>query len=392
MSKPRSVAVGFLFNPIAGMGGKVGLHGTDHDNFTRALARGASPVARERALRAFKPLVAFRESFSFVSPHGEMGGDLLDQLGIEYTQSGPVSDGKAGGRTSAEDTRGVVQSMLDLDVEIILFAGGDGTARDIYAVSGPKVPLIGIPAGVKMRSGVFASYPENAAQILIDHVSARGAAEIHVEILDAVTTCEHPEADQAGIGSEFFGLALTLNSRSLLQSPKLSNPHQELGVLELAVALSESFDPDVLYLFGPGRTTSLILQAAGISGSLIGVDAIYNGAIVGEDLSELEILALLESYPKSFLFLGVIGGQGFLLGRGNQQLSFPVLERIGEENIYILAGSKKLSGIVPNRLLVDLDENIEGSFLTGYREVHTSPGRTTLCSLISATGAHPVMI
>ena len=185
MSKPRSVAVGFLFNPIAGMGGKVGLHGTDHDNFTRALARGASPVARERALRAFKPLVAFRESFRFVSPHGEMGGDLLDQLGIEYTQSGPVSDGKAGGRTSAEDTRGVVQSMLDLDVEIILFAGGDGTARDIYAVSGPKVPLIGIPAGVKMRSGVFASYPENAAQILIDHVSARGAAEVHVEILDA---------------------------------------------------------------------------------------------------------------------------------------------------------------------------------------------------------------
>jgi len=381
MSNVTTVTVGFLINPIAGLGGKVGLHGTDDQVLHAAVARGAQPVSRDRAIRALRPLIAFKNRVKFVAVSGEMGGDVLDLLGIEYTQLPSSSFAEPYFRTSSEDTRSAVQAMFESGVELILFSGGDGTARDIYSVVGSTLPIIGIPAGVKMRSGVFALYPESAAQILIDYAIDGRAKKEYAEVLDAIST----SVDQGDMGSEFFGLAMTLNSRSLLQNPKLANSDSEDGVLELAVELSKNCAPDVLYLFGPGRTTNLILNSSGFPGSLIGVDALFNGNLVGEDLSELEIVALLERYSKSFLFLGVIGGQGFLLGRGNQQLSYQVLKKIGEDNIYIVAGSKKLSGIVPNRLFVDLGENSDSTFLSGYRQVHTSPSRTTLCSLISAT-------
>jgi len=386
MAKASLVTVGFLINPIAGLGGRVGLHGTDDQNAELALAKGAQPLSTERALRAIKLLLPFKENFSFITVEGEMGSDVLDILGIEYVPLKTSNSRALRGRTCGEDTHDAVQAMVDLGAEIILFAGGDGTARDIYSVVGAKLPLIGIPAGVKMRSGVFATYPENAAQILIDYVSNSGTKKEFTEILDAVESCK----SQGEISSEFFGLAMTINSKSLLQNPKLANSNYEDGLLELVAELAQGLSQDTLYLFGPGRTTNLILNLSGFSGSLIGVDALYNGVLVGDDLSELEILNLLEKYPKSFLFLGVIGGQGFLLGRGNQQLSYQVLEKISEDNIYIIAGSKKLSGIFPNRLFVDLGEEVRGSFLNGYRHVHTSPGRTTICNLVSATNKRKV--
>lgn len=387
MSNASGITVGFLVNPIAGLGGKVGLHGTDDQMFSTALAKGAIPSSKDRALRALRVLIPHRDRFNFVTPEGEMGGYVLDSLGIEYVQLPSHGEQEGGIQTTRKDTHQAVQSMLELDVDLILFAGGDGTARDIYSVVGPHVPIIGIPTGVKMRSGIFASYPESAAEILIDFAIGGTATTVYGEIIDALAT----DRGQGEIDSEFFGLAMTVNSRSLLQNPKLTNSEHEEGVLDLAVELAQNFAPEVLYLFGPGRTTHVILSSSGVDGSLVGVDALFNGALVGEDLSESEILILLDRYPKSFLFLGVIGGQGFLLGRGNQQLSYQVLQKIGEENIYIVAGSKKLTGIVPNRLLVDLGEDGDGTFLSGYRQVHTSPGRTILCNLISATGKLTVM-
>ena len=387
MAIAGQMKVGFLINPIAGLGGKVGLHGTDDQYAELALAKGAQPLSAERALRAFRALAPFKDFFSFITVAGEMGGDLLDELDIDYVELKTINSSESYGRTSRQDTHEAVAAMFDLGTEVILFAGGDGTARDIYSVVGANLPMVGIPAGVKMRSGVFASYPENAAQILIDHVNNAGTKREFTEILDADSTGK----SEIEINSEFFGLALTINSRSLLQNPKLVSSNYEDDLIELAAELAQGLSPDTLYLFGPGRTTNLILNSAGFSGSAIGVDALYNGVLIGADLSELEILDLMHKYRKPFLFLGVIGGQGFLLGRGNQQLSFRVLERIGEDNIYILAGSKKLSGLFPSRLFVDLGEDVQGTFLRGYRHVHTSPGRTTLCNLVSATDKHKVL-
>lgn len=388
MARPHPVVVGFIINPIAGLGGKVGLHGTDDKNAEIALARGARPLSTERALRAIRSLTSAKESFSFVTVEGEMGGDVLDQEGFNSVKLELKKSLAPGERSSGQDTRNAVQAMLNSGAEIILFAGGDGTARDIYAVIGAHIPMVGIPAGVKMRSGVFAAYPENAAQILLDFAENIGIKREFTEILDANSI----EVSESEINSEFFGLAMTINSKAMLQNPKLINPNHDDGVIELASELAQGLQPDTLYLFGPGRTTHLILNEAGFSGSLIGVDALYNGVMVGSDLSEFEILNLLADYPKSLLFLGVIGGQGFLLGRGNQQLSLAVLELIGEQNIYIVSGSQKLSGLFPNRLYVDLNEDSQGTFLTGYRPVHTSPGRTTMCKVVSISNKQKVLI
>lgn len=388
MSSSPLLAVGVLINPIAGMGGKVGLHGTDQGLANEALARGATVSSIDRARRALALLSPRKNEIAFFTPMGKMGGELLDSLGISFA---PL-DMTISSPSSAADTVMAAKAMMSKGVDLIIFAGGDGTARDIFSVVGNSIPMVGIPSGVKMRSGIFAHYPEQAGEIIIqvlNEVHAQGRFEtIDAEILDL------SEQSLEYASSEYFGSAITIQAPTKIMSPKItSSAHYDSALEELAKTLGASLERDRLYFFGPGKSAKMILISCGISRtdkSFAGVDAYLNGKVIGEDLDEKSILALLHggaSQKEPILFLGVIGGQGFLLGRGNQQLSLEVMSTIGSKNTYILASAQKINQIVPSRLYVDLGENSEPHLFPKYVQVHVANNRTLVCKVISSAAS-----
>lgn len=371
----KPLRIGFLINPIAGMGGRVGLHGTDGDLLLRAIERGAVSHSPERARRVLQSLrVSFRESaVEIFAPTGAMGGDLLEELQIPYTKVG----GELPGRTGGEDSRRAVREFQRIGVELILFAGGDGTARDIYSVIKDQIPMLGIPSGVKMRSGVFGINPRDVAEILDRLLMQDERRYSSAEILDlGVGSIDYSS-------SEFFGVAKTPYAPDLLQRSKTTHATtSEAGLKELAIHYANNMRKGTLYLFGPGGSTQLILKNL-LSQELdaAGVHAIVDGILVGEDLSEREILELLDRYPNSELVVGVIGGQGYLFGRGNQQLSAEVIDRIGWAKIFILASNAKLLELMPVQLHVDFTEPL-ATQPPAFVRVNTSTSRSVVCRLL----------
>lgn len=376
--------LGLIINPVAGMGGKVGLHGTDGDLYRQALERGATPVAFDRAGQALSSLRAINEKFVVLTPPGEMGYELSQMSGFR-TEAIPSHNPLNPGRTSGLDTQSAAKYMVAAGAQLILFSGGDGTARDIHDAVGDQIPILGIPSGVKMRSGVFAYSPlaagELARRFIVDPKKARVR---RVEILDVIYERAPGEHSQTTWQpSRFFGMASAPFSDEHLQSAKsVSSTQGDVGINELAREIVESLEPSRLYLFGPGETTHKILEILNLQGHVGGIDAVLNNQMVGSDLSEREILELLDKYGQATLFLGVIGGQGFLLGRGNQQLSAKVVQLISPENIVLLSSSEKIAKLFPAHLHVDLgDPEIEAQ-LEGYRQVLVAPGRSTVCRVV----------
>ncbi|MGA0121568.1 MAG: ATP-NAD kinase family protein, partial [Gaiellales bacterium] len=143
--------IGLVVNPVAGLGGAVGLKGTD-GLVEEALARGAVPRASDRAAAAIAALPA---DVPVATAAGAMGEDALQRAG--RTPALLVPGGAL--TTTADDTRQAVRALADAGVELLLFAGGDGTARDVCAAVGDATPALGIPAGVKIQSAAFAESP-----------------------------------------------------------------------------------------------------------------------------------------------------------------------------------------------------------------------------------------
>lgn len=369
--------IGFLINPIAGMGGRVGLHGTDGELLARARERGAVGQSTDRARTALFSIKGFLgPNDQLHAADGVLGGDLLKELSIPFL-SIPL-DHKV--ETSGEDTRAVVSAFIECQVDLILFAGGDGTARDIFAIVGDSIPMLGIPSGVKMRSGVFGLNPRDVTEILERLLSQAEPRFTAAEILDL------------GLGSsdysssEFFGVARTPHAPDLIQRSKTTHATtSEAGLRELAIHYANSLETDRLYLIGPGGSTHLILEAlfGEVSKQLdaAGVHAIRNREVIGADVSEDEILELLKNYPNSELALSVIGGQGYLFGRGNQQLSAAVIDSVGWERIFILASSAKLMELVPVQLHVDFSEPLSNQ-PPQFLRVNTSVTRSVVCRLL----------
>lgn len=385
MQKQGKLKIGLLVNPIAGMGGKVGLHGTDDLLLQRAKDLGAKGVSTQRTQRAIKSLLPHSARISFYAPSKTMGAEVLDFFKLPYKlvyESGNLE-------TSAIDTQAAIQAFMAERVDVILFAGGDGTARDIFSKVGATIPMLGIPSGVKMRSGVFANYPEEAAEIIIDALAAlengKEIAFCNTEILDLT------DLNQDYSESHFFGSAQTFSAPNRISSPKVnSNASSDVALQELAKYQASILSKDRLYFFGPGRSAKLVLAQLGAiyaNHSLAGVDALFNGVLIGKDLDEKSILELIERHAgKSdpYIFLGVIGGQGFLLGRGNQQLSLEVMSRIGAVNTFVMASASKMNGSVPTRLYVDFDEGPTAKIFADYLQVHVAKNRTLVCKVVSS--------
>ncbi len=365
--------VGLIVNPIAGMGGAVGLKGTDGpDILEQARARGAVPHAAERARRA----LAEMPGVTVLTVAGPMGSAAVDGLGVSVE----LLDAPVGDTTTADDTRRAAREMIDRGVALILFAGGDGTARDIADVAGLDTPILGIPCGVKMQSGVFAVSPEAAGRLAADLVTAgeRRVGLRRVEIMDI----DEAAVRQDRIAPRLHGYARAPHARNLLQAVKAGSAPGVggAGVGAACAEIAANLPPDALTLIGPGATTKRVLSALGLEGTLLGVDAIRDGTLVGRDLSADQVATLAGDGPVRII-VGVTGGQGFVFGRGNQQIAPVMIRRAGPDGIVIVADEAKLSMLPGGRLLVDTGDPALDRDLAGYVRVRTGRGRSMMMRL-----------
>ena len=372
-SRPR---LGVLVNPIAGIGGRVGLKGSDGE-VTQALAleRGATPLSCERARRALSALALRSTGVSVLAAPEPMGAGLAREAGFEVASTGPVADRP----TTAADTRAAAAEMLRRGVDLLLFAGGDGTARDIYDAIGDGLPLLGIPAGVKMHSGVFAATPDAAARVAEAYLRSSGPAELReVDIADVDE--EALRADR--LATRLYGSARVPREPRLMLAAKVpsrSSPDGDLAALCREIA--QEMQPGCLYLLGPGTTTAAVAAELGVRGTLLGVDAVLDGRLVAADLDEAGLLAALGSGGSVELITGLVGGQGALFGRGNRQLSPAVLRALGRERIRIISAADKLLALETPTLRVDTGDDELDRTLSGYVRVHVAPGRTIVMNV-----------
>ncbi|WP_122091360.1 ATP-NAD kinase family protein, partial [Halalkalicoccus subterraneus] len=313
--------IGFVCNPIAGMGGRVGLKGTD-GKLAEARERGAEPRAPERALAALEALYERLPDAEVLTCGEPMGASEVIEAGFD-----PAVVYEPDEETSAGDTREAVGRLLDRGVDLILFVGGDGTATDVAEAvteAGSETPILGVPAGVKVYSSVFGVTPEDAGRIAaaFDSTESREVSDID------------EEAYRAGEVRTTLRAVVNVPVAEELQSAKQLGGGSVDGLVQGIVA---EVDPETTYVFAPGGTVGAIEKELGIEGSPLGVD-VWRGVpgsamgspadrgaersgrdeLLVRDGSESEILDALGE--RNVIVVSPIGGQGFVFGRGNQQL------------------------------------------------------------------------
>jgi predicted polyphosphate/ATP-dependent NAD kinase len=351
--------IGLIVNPVAGMGGSVGLKGTDAGMHRQALALGAEPVAPGRA-RTFLSHVRAWQGIRLLAAPGVMGHAYLGAVPqVPVTEAGAI-----GPETSGEDTRRIAAEMLAKGADLIAFVGGDGTARDICDAVGLRLPVIGVPSGVKVYSAVFATSAEAAAALLDAFVE--GAELGEEEVLDI-----DEEAFRHGVlDAHLYGYLRVPEVPRHLQAGKEASGTGAATIeaqRELAEYVADLLEADTLYLLGPGSTVKAVSDVLGIEKSLLGVDAVVNRQLIGQDLNERAILALLERYPRRKIVVTPLGGNGFVFGRGNRQFSPEVIRRVGREHLMVIAIGDKLARL--KCLRVDTDDAELNLTLAGYLDV-----------------------
>ncbi len=363
--------VGFLVNPIAGMGGAVGLKGTDGRKTLRdALRKGAKPVSLERGLRFLEEVHRRHQGIEFLMAPGSMGASVADQLKLEYE-----SVGRIGKTTTSNDSLRIARLMRRKKVELIIFCGGDGTARDVLAGVGYEAPVLGVPAGVKIYSSVFAINPAAAAESTVAFLEGQVPTRLG-EVVDV----DEIAFRKNRLSVKLFGYLTTPDSGPLMQASKSATGVSEDSELDaIAEYFIEEIDPGTTYVLGPGSTVERIAKRLGVKKSLLGVDVVRgNGTILGLDVDEKTLMSLMSKASRknsTKIVISPIGGQGFLFGRGNQQISPQVIRRVGVENITVVGSRSKIEALHPRRLLTDsgneeIDQQLRGYLrvITGYRE------------------------
>jgi predicted polyphosphate/ATP-dependent NAD kinase len=376
MAEVEVITIGLLVNPIAGLGGTAALKGTDAaDAPARARALGALPQAELRAARALRALQPVADRLALLVGGGALGQAVAAAAGLVALVVGP----EPATPSTATDTANVARAMAQAGAKLLLFAGGDGTARDIL-LAAPGVPLLGIPAGVKMHSAVFAQSPAAAGDVAAALVATPPQAWVlhEAEVLDL----DEALLARGIVAPRLHGLARVPRNPACMQAPKAAAAPDDQAMLHaLATRLAATMPRGVPHVLGCGTTLRLLKQALGFEGTLLGIDVVLDGRAIATDVEEARLLRLIGGGPARIV-TGITGGQGFLFGRGNQQISAAVLARVlahgGADAITIMAGQTKLTALDPPCLRVDTGDASLDAALAGYRRVLTGPGRAMM--------------
>ena len=359
-----TLRIGLLVNPLAGVGGSVALKGSDGaDTVAEALRRGASPQAPARAARALANLPA---DVTLLTWGGAMGEDSASMAGREARVLG-----QANSPSDAGDTRRAAAELLAAGIDLLLFAGGDGTARDLVDAVAYRVPVLGIPAGCKMHSAVYAVNPEAAAEL----VGRLSRGEVLPVLTAEVRDIDEQAFREGVVRARHYGELRVPGDPALVQQVKCGGRElEDLQVTEIAAHVVDHMQADTLYLMGSGSTVAEVMAQLGLDNTLLGVDAVLNNQLVGQDLTAAQMLELVRDRPARAV-LSVIGGQGHLFGRGNQQFSPEVIRALGRDNLMVLASRLKLGTLAGRPLLVDtgdaaLDRELAGliTVVAGYED------------------------
>ncbi|MBL7168151.1 ATP-NAD kinase family protein [Candidatus Bathyarchaeota archaeon] len=360
--------LGLIVNPVAGMGGRVGLKGSDGEAIIkRAVELGAVKLSPGRAVDALRRIARIREQVEVITYPGEMGEDEVREAGFQPTVIGSIAHNS----TTREDTVEAARTMAEMGVDLIMFAGGDGTARDLVEAVDGEVPVLGIPAGVKIHSGVFAINPADAGELAALYLEGGPVKLRELEVMDIDEEAFRDDR----LSARLYGYLKVPYEEAMIQNTKSGSATTDEFSLEgIAADIVEEMERDVLYVLGPGTTVRQIAERLGLSKTLLGVDVVLNGELIAADANEEKLLELIDG-KEARIIVTVIGGQGFVLGRGNQQISPQVIRSVGVENITIIATPGKLAALQGRPLLVDTGDPEVDEMLVGYAKVVTEYGR-----------------
>ncbi|HJN50893.1 MAG: ATP-NAD kinase family protein [Pseudomonadales bacterium] len=353
-----------VLNPLAGLGGAVALKGSDgQETVTKALSLGAESHVSERVAAALAVLADHIDQLRLITYPGEMGADVCKLTGIPANVIGSIHHG----RTTAADTQAAIRDFQEVGADLILFAGGDGSAQDICAVVNPGQPVLGIPCGVKMHSGVFAIDPSAAGAIVRKMMEGD---LINIKMAEVRDIDE--EAFRRGVvNSRYCGEMLVPEEAGFLQQVKSGGREVEALVAEdIAAEIIENMQPHNTYFIGSGSTTAAIMTQLGLANTLLGFDVVKDGELLLADATETQLLAAVDE-DCTKIILAIIGGQGHILGRGNQQLSPAVIRKVGLENIIVVGSKTKIKELQGRPLLVDTGDPELDSQFNGFIRVAT---------------------
>jgi predicted polyphosphate/ATP-dependent NAD kinase len=327
--------IGFIVNPVAGMGGAVGLKGTDGKGIlNQAIALGAKPIASQRAETFLTQLSPAKEHLKLIVGAGNMGQSQAEKCGFSFKVVGESKK-----ETSSEDTQAIAKGIVAAGVDLLVFCGGDGTTRDILKAVDLKVPVLGVPTGVKMHSAIFAVSPQAAARVVATFLWG-GLPLREAEVMDV----DEQEFRQGHLSAELYGFLLSPYEPHLIQGNKMASPITESEVenqAAIAININEEMKPDTIYIIGPGTTTRTIGDLLDQKKTLLGVDLFQDKKIIAKDVGEKQILRAIDG-KAARIIVTPIGGQGFIFGRGNQQISAKVIRQVGLDNIVVAATNGKL--------------------------------------------------
>lgn len=363
----KKFKLGLIINPIAGIGGSVALKGSDGEGIAeQAIALGAEKKANLRAQQALTILAPYKDIMTIYTVSGVMGADSAKALGFD-TQ---VLYSPNSIETTALDTENAVNVLQQEGVDLLLFAGGDGTARNICSQVNEQFPVLGIPAGCKIHSGVYAVTPKAAGRVVELMITNQLVSVVEADVMDI----DESQFRQGIVKAKRFGeMTIPCELRYVQAVKSGGKESDELVLQDIAAHVIEQMD-DELFVMGSGSTVAAVMEEAGFDNTLLGVDLVLDQQLIASDVTEPELWQHLQSHNAK-LVITVIGGQGHILGRGNQQLSPRVIRTIGKDNIFIVATKSKLAALNGKPLIVDtgddeLNQNLSGFIpvITGYKD------------------------